>query len=466
MRRIKKQLAVLLTLALLFPLAISAASAEEHLTLSEYKVIHVETVEELSEVLQPGESNIEIRLSGKTYDLEYGFWSEGICDANNIRLVGTNGTIIKNPGYPGFRIIESSEIEIRNIEFQSYIQIDQSQNVTIRDCKSKDLTTFAFVSGGSTVKVQNTEIKNCEEIVDNVNSIISFEDCTFKENGPASDDGEDTAGFKITERHQILDFPFLPPMIHFVNCTFENNRFSHFKYEVYSSDAAIYRNALAKTDYNVGYTTMNNGTFINNGWQDSKDSETTPHVQPINVFADVHKADWFYDSVMYVYEADLFGGVTETQFSPNAPMTRAMMATVLHRSTGSSEYELGIAYGFTDVPRGTWYTTAVDWAAIAGIVSGIGDNKFDPDGNVTREQMAVMLYNYAELLGRNLPVERASYAFADNDKISPWAAEAVDAMYRAELLNGYETGNFNPQGNASRAEVATVLMKFLEAMFF
>ena len=456
MRRIKKQLAVLLTLALLFPLAISAASAEEPLTLSEYEVIEVKTAEELAEVLGEvmleGKSNVEIRLSG-IYDMKRSwFWNGGIYWVDNIRLIGTDGTMIRSDDPFAFRILESSNIEICNIAFNVHINIEESQNVTLRDCKIIDCKSPISISvgSGSTVSIQNMVLEDSYGLGANTNSIMTFENCTFKNNGYDHDDGRDVGGFEIYEDPDELGSK---PVTNFINCTFENNAISHFKQETYiDPDTWEEQEQFVKTGYNDGYTTERGCIFINNGWQEG------------TVFTDVHKGDWFYDSVMYVYKEKLFSGVTETQFSPNAPMTRAMIATVIYRSADAAQSPVN--HGFTDVPSNIWYTDAVNWAAHAGIVSGIGDNKFDPDGNVTREQMAEMLYNYAELLGRNLPVERVSYAFADNDKISPWAAEAVDAMYRAELLNGYETGNFNPQGNASRAEVATVLMKFLEAMFF
>ena len=105
---------------------------------------------------------------------------------------------------------------------------------------------------------------------------------------------------------------------------------------------------------------------------------------------------------------------------------------------------------------------AVNWAYANGIVSGMGDNLFAPNAEITREQMAVMLYNYAKFIDAELPKNRAG-VFADEDKIGAWAKEAVNAMYAAEILSGKGGNNFDPQGNATRAEVAAMFMNFMEA---
>ena len=178
-------------------------------------------------------------------------------------------------------------------------------------------------------------------------------------------------------------------------------------------------------------------------------------------FTDVKTSDWFYDSAKFVYENKLFGGTSSSAFSPDVVMSRGMMVTVLHRLAGTPA---GIGNAFTDVPANSWYTDAVSWAASKNIVSGIGNNLFAPDNNITREQMAVMLVNYAKTMNINLPTVRGTVVFSDSNQISSWAREAVDVMYRAGIINGKGGNTFDPGGNAIRAEVATMFMNFLKAI--
>jgi hypothetical protein len=178
-----------------------------------------------------------------------------------------------------------------------------------------------------------------------------------------------------------------------------------------------------------------------------------------NPFADVSESDWFFEAVQFVRQQGLMTGTSATTFNPNAAMTRGMMVTVLHRMAGSPPYDP--AGGFSDVTTGTWYTDAVTWAVANGIVSGYGDGLFGPNDDITREQMAVILYNYAIFMNIELPSIRTG-AFTDDAQISDWAKEAVNAMYEAGIINGKGGGVFNPLAGATRAEVATILMRFLE----
>ena len=177
-----------------------------------------------------------------------------------------------------------------------------------------------------------------------------------------------------------------------------------------------------------------------------------------NTFIDVKTGDWFFGSVQYVCENALFEGTSKTTFEPQGKMTRAMMVTVLHRLV---DMPAPGAARFTDVPHNTWYSDAVNWAANNNIVKGVGSSVFDPNANITREQMALMLYNFAEVMGAKFPTTRPNENFADANKISTWAKGAVDTMLEAEIISGKGNGIFDPQGTATRAEVATVFMNFI-----
>jgi len=185
-----------------------------------------------------------------------------------------------------------------------------------------------------------------------------------------------------------------------------------------------------------------------------------PTQEWINPFIDVSIYDWFFDSVRFAHQNNLFSGTSATTFSPNATMTRGMMATVLHRMAGTPQVG---SSAFVDVPDGRWYSDAINWAAATGIVSGFGDGRFGPNDDITREQMALILSNYARVMGYEFIGIRTG-SFNDEALISAWALQAVNAMYNAGIINGRGNGDFDPQGNATRAEVATLLRNFLEVI--
>lgn len=139
-------------------------------------------------------------------------------------------------------------------------------------------------------------------------------------------------------------------------------------------------------------------------------------------------------------------------------MTRAMLVTVLWRYAGEPVEGTN---NFTDIPSGQWYTNAVVWAATNGIVNGVGDNKFNPDGNISREQMATILYRYSDSQGIDTSASTDLNSFPDASKVSGYAADAIKWAVAEGLINGSD-GKLLPQGNATRAQVATILMRFIE----
>lgn len=175
-------------------------------------------------------------------------------------------------------------------------------------------------------------------------------------------------------------------------------------------------------------------------------------------FTDIHATDWYHEAVDFAVENGLFGGMSENTFEPNTAMTRAMLVTVLWRYAGEpAEGE----NAFTDVPDGQWYTDAVAWAAENNIVGGVGDNKFDPNGNITREQMATILYRYAGGKDIDTSARADLSSFPDAGNVSGYALDAMKWAVAEGLVNGSD-GKLLPQGNATRAQVATILMRFIE----
>lgn len=180
-------------------------------------------------------------------------------------------------------------------------------------------------------------------------------------------------------------------------------------------------------------------------------------------FTDVVAGTWYYGAAAYAYNNGLFAGMTPTTFAPNATMTRAMLVSVLWRLAGEPAPKAPNT--FVDVPDGAWYTDAVTWAAENGVVSGIGGSRFDPSGFVTREQTAEILYNYANSKGYDVSARADLTAFPDAGSVSGWAEKALSWANAAGLINGTVRDGqtiLDPQGSASRAQVAMILMNYVE----
>ncbi len=169
---------------------------------------------------------------------------------------------------------------------------------------------------------------------------------------------------------------------------------------------------------------------------------------------------WARDAARYVYQHKLMNGTGTATFTPDGTLNRAMMTTMLYRMAGSPAAS-GSAE-FTDVPPGQWYTTAVQWAAASGIVNGIGDGLFAPNANITREQMASMLMRYAQFKQFSTSQSADLSVFADADTISSWALSSLQWAHGSGLITGRTANTIAPRGTATRAEAATILMRFVQ----
>ena len=190
---------------------------------------------------------------------------------------------------------------------------------------------------------------------------------------------------------------------------------------------------------------------------------TFVEVQPEPLpFTDVAEGDWFHDSVRYVYDNGLMDGVGDGQFAPNATTTRAQLVTILYRLAGEPDVSGDV--GFTDVEPGLWYTDAVAWAAEKGIVNGISETEFSPAGDLTREQLATILFRYAESMGYDVSAQADLSGFPDAGDIQSYATEALSWAVAEGLLQGFEDESLQPGGTATRAQIATILMRFCEGV--
>ena len=178
-------------------------------------------------------------------------------------------------------------------------------------------------------------------------------------------------------------------------------------------------------------------------------------------FTDVPEGTWFYDYVKYVNDHGLMTGLNPTAFGPTENLARAQFATILYRQSGSPQ----VTYTdkFPDVPQNEWYTNAVLWASNAGIVTGYTDTgKFGPADPINREQIAVMMYRYAQYLGYDTKKQQKLYIFHDGDNVNSFATVALGWASAKGIITGKNYGTLlDPQGYAIRAECATIIMRFV-----
>lgn len=186
-------------------------------------------------------------------------------------------------------------------------------------------------------------------------------------------------------------------------------------------------------------------------------------IRTVTPFTDVRLADWFYEYVNFAYRYGLMEGINSYQFAPDATATRAMVVQILYRMSGEPAVSYGS--GFTDVASNAWYADAIAWAARNNIVNGTSAATFDPNAPVTREQFATMLYRYARYRGFNTSLTANILSYYDVNQVSEYAFEALQWACAEGIVNGTSTGYLTPQGNATRAQLAAMLMRFCTEYF-
>ena len=178
-----------------------------------------------------------------------------------------------------------------------------------------------------------------------------------------------------------------------------------------------------------------------------------------NPFTDVDAAEWYADAVQYVYEKGIMVGSSDTTFSPKVVTTRGMVVTLLHNLEGKPAAE---GTTFTDVPVGQWYADAVSWASANEIVSGYGNGLFGPDDIITREQMVTILNHYSTYKGYETATAVSIESYADAAQVSSFAVEPMGWAIANKLVSGTGNNMLSPKGNATRAEIAAIMMHFCE----
>ncbi|WP_337504395.1 S-layer homology domain-containing protein, partial [Anaerotignum lactatifermentans] len=217
---------------------------------------------------------------------------------------------------------------------------------------------------------------------------------------------------------------------------------------------------MANCDVTVTVTFKEEGkTTEDTDKEEDKDDESTETTE-LN-FTDVKESDWFFKGVEYVVDKGIMSGVSENEFAPSGKLTRAMLVQMLYNMESRPACDAENA--FMDVPVGQWYTDAVIWANDAKIVSGMGEGLFAPNMEITREQMVAMLYNYAKYRGYDVTASADLSAFADTASVSAWAQPAMQWAVAEGYISGMGDSQLAPQGTATRAEIASVIMRFMEA---
>lgn len=179
-------------------------------------------------------------------------------------------------------------------------------------------------------------------------------------------------------------------------------------------------------------------------------------------FADAERVSWAKDAIAFTTARELFQGIDDTTFAPHMSANRAMVVTLLYRL----EYEPVVDFaGFADVGGNSWYADAVAWAKMNGVVEGYNSREFGPKDAVTRQQLVVILYRYAKLKGMDTTQRADLSAYKDGGSVSSWAREAMEWAVAGGLIEGHGDGRIDPAGNATRAQVAVVLMRFCLACF-
>ncbi len=229
---------------------------------------------------------------------------------------------------------------------------------------------------------------------------------------------------------------------------------------------------LSRTAKKINISLSAKGGGLSSGGITTKDDEEkpkdeekeTPVLSPVEtVFSDISKNDWHYDAISYVYEKKLFNGTGEN-FEPNKQMTRGMLVTVLYRLASPSEKVNELT--FADVSSDAWYADGVRWAAANKIITGVNEHEFSPEADVTREQLAVILFRYMLIAnnGEYSGVEKDLAQYNDAKYVSAYAMDAMKYAVQSGIINGREGKMLCPDDNATRAEVATMIMRFAEVI--
>lgn len=351
--------------------------------------------------------------------------------------------------------LESSDSDIAHINYDNMIVADSKGTATLTGIVVPSEEKIEFISGA----VQNTDWKElipADKLVTVTAAVnVSESGSSGRSSGGGSSaktqytltldaaNGSESGTIKVNKDGTVSELP--TPVK------------SGYKFEGWYSDEAL----------TVPFTTETKVTSdlkLYAKWTEETKEITTPDTGKNETpFKDIAATDWFYDAVKYVYENKLFSGVADDKFAPNDSLTRAMLVTVLWRAENMPESDFEVS--FNDIETDGYYAEALRWAASEGIVEGISETEFAPNDNITREQIAAIMFRYAKLKG-NVPEGEWAVSLEYNDAgdISDWAVEAVMFCKLKGIMLGDDANAFNPKNNATRAETAAIAQRFLESL--
>ncbi len=349
----------------------------------------------------------------------------------------------------------------------SHITVEVGETVDLSNVFSAQGTLSYSISNGATISGNILTAGNTPGTYDL--TVSAAETANYK---------AATKGFTVTVKEEEADDPIIPPIVTKYTLTFDTNGGSAL--------ASVTKIAGSVIDLSDFVTTKSGYEFA--GWYADKAlTEKVTSVKltknmtvyakwteisvgddpcdggancPTNYFTDVDQSQWYHEGIDFVVENDMMKGVGNNKFDPHGVTSRAMIVTILYRLEG--EPTVSGENPFSDVANGTWYTDAVIWAEANGIVNGYGDGKFGPNDDITREQMAKIMYNYAEYKGYDVSARASLASFSDAGKISSWATEEMQWAVAVGLINGMGDGTVAPQGDAERCQVAAIFMRFCD----
>ena len=235
---------------------------------------------------------------------------------------------------------------------------------------------------------------------------------------------------------------------------------SHYLTEMSSRNATLYTTDTVDTSITIKTSSGSSGGGSSGGSSSTtSESETEENDESTLDFSDVAEDNWYFDAVKFVVNNGLFNGVSNKGFEPQTNMTRGMLVTVLYRMEEKPDIS-DINSNFSDVVMDSWYEDAVNWASNNGVVNGYENGKFGPNDYITREQIVAILYRYCELKSYDITVKGDVSAYSDSGDIHDYALIPIKWALGNGLLSGRGNGVLAPSGNATRAEVATIIMRF------
>lgn len=416
--------------------------------------------------------------------------ADGSLEEATLENFPSSGKLTVKMAYPGDSSKES-EFEIIHMFVQDADKAGKTEKIEDKDITKGDKELSFTVTGLSPILVSWTKASSSSNNNNSNNNNNNSNNSNNSNNRPSTSDDDDeeeyrvrlysstggkvTANMRYAEEDDTVRLTVTPDSgyrLQSISVTDKRGRTirtrqSNGKYVFTMPDRdveveATFTSIFSPTTYTPSSSSTGTLYPTNTSW-----SGTTSAVAPSNcsygsacpslAFPDLNTQMWYHDSTDYVINSGLMTGLPSGNFAPYSTLSRAMIVQMLYTHAGMPA--VSASRQFEDVDEGAWFENAVNWSVEQGIAQGIGNNLFAPNAAVTREQLALMLYNYGVRRGMSMPATQAQITFTDNTRISQWAATAVSTMQRAGVVTGKSGNMFEPKGTATRVEAAQMLWK-------